>query len=92
MNKKLNTVLFLVLATVLNLLLLAVVAVVLSLLFSLVYKNIEVSMALSWVAVLVILFGSIAVTMFLYSKIIKWAMRRWKLDNYIEPLFGSRKR
>ena len=92
MNKKINKVLFLVLATILNLLLLAVVAVVLGLFFSLIYKNIEVTMALSWIAVLVILFGSIAATMFLYSRIIKWAMRKWNLDNYIEPLFKSRRR
>ncbi len=93
MNKKANTVIFLLAATVLNLLILAVLATVLLLGFSLVFKNIEdVSMALSWLAIIVILFGSIAGTFFLYSKIIKWAVKKWNLENYIDPIFKPRRR
>lgn len=93
MNKKANTAIFLLAATVLNLLILAVLATVLLVGFSLMFKNIEnVSMALSWLAIIIILFGSIAGTFFLYSKIVKWAVKKWNLENYIDPIFKSRKR
>jgi len=93
MNKKLNTVLFLIGATVLNLLILASLAVLLGLLFGFLYRDLEdVSVALSWLAVLVILFGSIGGTFVLYSRIIKWIVRRWSLDDHIEPIFRSQKR
>lgn len=93
MNKKLNTLLFMLAATLLNLIILAAVAVLLVLLFSLAYRNIEeVSGALSWLAVIVILFGSIAGTFWIYSRIIKWIMKRWNLEKYIEPIFRSHRR
>ncbi|MDF1567241.1 MAG: leader peptide processing enzyme [Spirochaetaceae bacterium] len=93
MNKKLNTVIFLLGATVLNLLILATLAVLLGLLFGLAYRNIpEVSMALSWIAVIVILFGSIGGTFYFYSKIIKWIVKKWKIDDFIEPIFKSGRR
>ena len=93
MNKKLNTVLFMLGATALNLIILAALALLLVLLFGLAYRNIEeVSTGLSWLAIIVILFGSIAGTFFLYSRIIKWIVRRWKLDSYIEPIFRTGRR
>ena len=93
MNKKANTVVFLLAATVLNLAILAVLATVLLVGFSLAFRNVEeVSMALSWLAIIVILFGSIAGTFFLYSKLIKWIVRKWNLEDYIDPIFKSRRR
>lgn len=93
MNKKLNTVYFLIGATVLNLLILILLAVILGLIVGFIYQNLDVdSQGLSLLAVIVILFGSIAGTFFLYSRIIKWAMKKWNLDNYIEPVFRNRRR
>lgn len=93
MNKKLNTVYFLIGATILNLLILIIIAVVLGLTIGFIYQKTGVdSQGLSLVAVLIILFGSIAGTFFLYSKIIKWVVKKWSLDNYIEPIFRTKKR
>lgn len=93
MNKKLNTIIFMIGATILNLILLIVCALLLIWLFSLIYKNVEnISTALSWLTVMIILFGSIAATFVLYMKIIKWIVKKWNLENYIEPIFRSRKR
>lgn len=93
MNKKINTVIFLIGATILNLILLIVCMAILIGLFNLVYNSLgEISTALSWLAIIVILFGSIAATFFLYTKIIKWIIAKWKLDRYIEPLFRHGKR
>ncbi|PIE04983.1 MAG: leader peptide processing enzyme [Spirochaetales bacterium] len=94
MNKKLNTVLFLLAATVLNLLLLVVIALLLFLAFNFAFRNVEeVNAALSWLAVIVTMFGSIAATFVLYSRIIRWINKKWNLDNYLSPLFrGGRRR
>lgn len=93
MNKKLNTVYFLIGATILNLLILIVIAVLLGLVIGFLYQKTGVdSQGLSLVAVLIILFGSIAGTFFLYSRIIKWIVKKWNLDEYIEPIFRTKKR
>lgn len=93
MNKKLNTVYFLIGATILNLLILIVIAVLLGLIIGFLYQKTGVdSQGLSLVAVLIILFGSIAGTFFLYSRIIKWIVKKWNLDEYIEPIFRTKKR
>jgi hypothetical protein len=93
MNKKLNTVYFLLGATVLNLLILVLLALVLGISVGFIYQKLEVdSQGLSLLAVLIILFGSIAGTFFLYSRIIKWVVKKWNLDNYIEPIFRTKRR
>ena len=84
---------FLIGATILNLLILIVIAVLLGLTIGFLYQKTGVdSQGLSLVAVLIILFGSIAGTFFLYSRIIKWIVKKWNLDEYIEPIFRTKKR
>ena len=84
---------FLIGATILNLLILIFIAAVLGLTIGFLYQKTGVdSQGLSLLAVLIILFGSIAGTFFLYSKIIKWIVKKWNLDNYIEPIFRTKKR
>ena len=90
MNKKANTVFFLVAATVVNLLILLLSTVVLTSFFIVLYRNVGISVTLSWIAVIVILFGSIIFTFLVYSRLLRWVTRKWKLDSYLEPLFGSR--
>ena len=93
MNKKLNTVLFMLGATALNLIIMSALALFLLMLFGLSYRNIEeVSTGLSWLAIIVILFGSIVGTFLLYSRIIRWIVKRWKLESCIEPIFRTSKR
>ncbi|RKX72099.1 MAG: hypothetical protein DRP70_05080 [Spirochaetes bacterium] len=93
MNKKLNTVYFLLAATVLNLLILILLAIIIGVAVGSLYQKFNVdSEGLSLLAVIVILFGSIAGTFFLYSKIVKWAMKKWSLEQYIEPIFNRKRR
>jgi len=88
-----NTVYFLLAATLLNLLILILLAVILGVSIGAVYQKIDVSSdALSLVAVIIILFGSIAGTFFLYSRIVKWAMKKWNLEQYLEPIFRPKRR
>ena len=94
MNKKLNTVLFLLGATVLNLLIMLVLVVILGAVAVLATRNMEeVNQGVSLIAVVVILFGSIGGTFFIYNRLIKWVVVKWDLEKYIEPVFkGSRRR
>lgn len=88
MNKKLNTILFLVAATALNLLILVVLAVFLMLVMGWLIRDIEeISRGLTIFAIIVVLTGSIGGTFFLYSRIIKWAVKKWKLDSRTAPIF-----
>ncbi len=93
MNKKLNTVYFLIAATILNLVILVLLALILGVTVGFLYQKLGVdSQGLSLLAVIIILFGSIAGTFFLYSRIIKWVVKKWNLDNYIEPIFRTKRR
>lgn len=93
MNKKLNTVLFLLGATVLNLLIMLVLVVIIGAGFFVAYRNMEeVGQTLSLLAVLVILFGSIGGTFFIYNRLIKWIVKKWDLEQYIEPVFRQQKK
>ena len=93
MNKKLNTIYFLLAATVLNLLILIVLAVILGAAIGALYQKFGLdSQGVSLAAVIFILFGSIAGTFFLYSKIVKWAMKKWSLEKYLEPIFRPKRK
>lgn len=93
MNKKLNTVFFLIGATLLNLLSLVILSLIIGMLLGSLYQKFNISsQAMSLLAVILILSGAVLGTYFLYSRFIKWAIRKWSLDNYIEPVFQERGR
>ena len=92
MNKKLNTAYFLIAATILNLLILIILAIILGFITGQIYQRIGAdSPGLSLAAVLIILFGSIGGTFFLYTRIVKWAVKKWDLEKYLDPIFRSRR-
>lgn len=93
MNKKLNTVFFLIGATAMNLAILLLLSSMLGLIMGFIYRMLGIdSRGLSLLAVLIVLIGSIAGTFFLYSRIIRWIVKRWNLGSYIEPLFRPQRR
>ncbi len=91
MNKKLNTGLFLLAATVLNLIIMGLLVLVLGgLAFFLLQKTGGEGSTLPMILFLVVFIGSIAGTFFIYNRIIKWVVAKWKLEQYIEPIFKPR--
>ena len=93
MNRKLNTVLFLIGATLVNLSILVVLALIVGFLLGAMYQKFGIdSRAMSLLAVILILTSAVFGTFFLYSRLIKWTMRKWNLDDYIEPVFRKRRR
>jgi len=93
LNKKFNTVFFLIGATIFNLSILVVLGLGIGALLGSIYQKFGISsQAMSLLAVVLILAGAGFGTFFLYSRLVKWAIRRWNLDNYIEPVFQKRHR
>lgn len=90
MNKKVNTVLFLLGATVFNLLIMFILIVLFLLLIAAVFKESLNPNVLSIVMILVFV-GSIAASFFIYSRMVKWLNRKIDMDKYFMPLFRRKK-
>jgi drug/metabolite transporter (DMT)-like permease len=89
MTKRANTVVFMLAATVLNVLLMVVIFGVLLildlwLLAGRIDPNTNVYILIFCV------FGTMALTFFLYHRIVKWATAKWDLEEKLEPLFGKK--
>lgn len=92
MNKTVNTVIFMVGATLLNLLLIVVLFVALMLLCSLFLDSESESQNLVMIAYGLSIILSIGGGFFLYNRIIRWVNNKWKLENYIISSFRRGKR
>ncbi len=91
MNKKLNTALFIIGASILNVILMVVLMTIGLALISLVIpKNIPPNIA-SALFILVFLL-SVAGSFFAYHKAIKFISGKINMDKYFHPIFNSRKR
>ena len=90
MNKKVNTVLFLLGATVFNLLLMFLLIVLFLVLISAIFKD-SLSPNILSIVMIVIFIGSIAASFFIYGRVVKWLSRKVDMDKYFIPLFRRRK-
>ncbi len=89
MNKKLNTILFMLGGTILNIFLM--LAFFLVLLFG---ANIvitpETAPTVKMLIFLLVIVLSVVGAFLVYSKIIKWVSGKWDLEKTMHPLFGKR--
>ena len=90
MNKKVNTVLFLLGATVFNLLIMFLLIVLFLVLISAVFRDSLNPNVLS-VLMIVVFVGSIAASFFIYGRVVKWLSRKINMDKYFMPLFRRKK-
>ena len=90
MNKKVNTVLFVLGATVFNLLLMFVLIVLFLVLISVVFRGSLNPTVLSILMIFVFV-GSIVASFFIYSRVVKWLSRKIDMDKYFMPLFRRKK-
>lgn len=90
MNKKANTVLFLLGATVFNLLIWAIVGLLFVVLISVIFKD-PLNPYLGVILVIFVFIGSIAASFFIYSRVVKWLNRKIDMDKYFMPLFRRKK-
>jgi hypothetical protein len=90
MNKKVNTVLFLLGATVFNLLVMFVLIVIFLVLISVIFRGSLNPNVLS-ILMIVVFIGSIAASFFIYGRVVKWLNRKIDMDKYFIPLFRRKK-
>lgn len=91
MNKKTNTVLFMIVATVVNLLLLILFFGLGFILLTL-YMNANPESSLAPMLIGLVFLLSIALSFIVYSKLVKFVVAKFQLEDKMEPLFGARKR
>jgi hypothetical protein len=90
MNKKVNTVLFLLGATVFNLLIMFVLIVIFLVLISAIFRDSLNPNVLS-ILMIVVFIGSIAASFFIYGRLVKWLSRKIEMEKYFLPLFRRKK-
>ena len=91
MNKKTNTVLFMLGATLFNVVAMVAIFVVFFLLYGRFLAGV-ISPQAGQIIIIVLFVGSIALTYFIYHRLIKWISNKWDLDKYFDPIFSRRKK
>ena len=89
MNKKTNTILFMLGATVVNVILMIVIFILLFWLYGRFIAS-NVSPQVTSYVMIGIFIGSIALTYFIYHRLVKWISNKWNLDDYFDPIFNRR--
>ena len=90
MNKKVNTVLFLLGATVFNLLIMFLLIVLFLVLISAIFRE-SLSPNVLSILMIVVFIGSIAASFFIYGRVVKWLSRKIEMEKYFLPLFRRKK-
>lgn len=88
MNNKTKTIVFIIFATVFNLLLLGILLIASFKLVSLLF--IESSGYMINLISFLMIGIPIVATFFVYSAAVRWARRRWNIDQFLQPIFGRR--
>lgn len=91
MNKKLNTVLFMLGGTVVNIVLMLGLFILFLFLGNKVLTP-ETSANIKMLIFLLIMGFSVVGSFFIYSKIVKFVTKKWNLEEYMHPIFSNRKR
>lgn len=87
MNKKTNSIIFMLLATLFNLALLIIFFVLGFVILGLLPIQDNQNFIMLGVALVFLL--SIALSFVIYSKIIKWAIAKFNLEEKMDPIFGK---
>ena len=90
MNKKTNTVLFLLGATVFNLLVMFLLIVISLVLISVIFRD-RLSPNVLSIIMIVLFIGSIAGAFYIYNRVLKLISRKIDMDKYFMPLFRRKK-
>ncbi len=90
MNKKANTVLFLLGATVFNLLMMFLLIVMFLVLISAIFRD-SLNPNMLSILMIIVFVGSIAASFFIYGRLVKWLSRKIDMEKYFLPLFRRKK-
>ncbi|MFP4151506.1 MAG: hypothetical protein ACLFR8_03685 [Alkalispirochaeta sp.] len=90
MNKRINTVLFIIGATIFNIIAMVVIFFVLMVVFA---RFIAPSLppGANQIILLVLFVASVAATYLIYHRLMRWLVVKYDLEAYMSPLFGKKK-
>ena len=91
MNKKANTILFILAATVFNIIVTVLCFLVILVLYSRFLYSIFPEESVAW-ALPVIFIASIVASFFVYRIVVKLIMKKVDMDKYFDPIFSRRQR
>lgn len=89
MNRKLNTVLFILGATVANIIVMMVIFLVLFVLFGR-FLAPQIPGNIGVYVLMVLFIVSIIVTYFIYHRVVRWLSSKYDLEKYFGPIFPQR--
>jgi len=90
MNKKLNTLLFLIVGTIVNIIVMLLLLVGFLYLIGNIFTS-ETSDAVITSVTLTAVMLSVVGSYFIYSKLVKFVNKKWNLEQWIEPLFRKKR-
>lgn len=90
MNKKANTALFILGATLVNLLIMVLLIVLGLFIISLLPMD-NASQGLVTIAIVIVFFGSIVGAFLIYHKLVKWLTTKIDMEKYFHPIFRKKK-
>lgn len=88
MNRRLNSILFILAATIVNIIAMVLIFGVFMILFARFIAP-HLAPSVNQIVLLVIFVGSVAITYVLYHRLMKWLSRRYPLEKYFGPVFGK---
>lgn len=94
MNKKANSLIFMLIATVVNLILLMIFFILGFVILNFVVNAMPDNAAVVQVGVILVFVASIGLSFFVYSKLVNFATKKFSLEEKLDPLFvrkGSRR-
>ncbi|MFO8042963.1 MAG: hypothetical protein R6U25_07165 [Alkalispirochaeta sp.] len=91
MNKRLNSVLFIIGATVANIVSMVVIFAAFMVLFAR-FLAPHLAPGANQIILLVLFVGSVIITYVLYHRFMKWLGEKYNLQDYFGPLFGKGRR
>lgn len=90
MNKRLNSILFILGATIVNIVAMILIFFVCMVLFARFFAP-HLSPGVNQIILLVLFVGSVVLTYFLYHRLMKWLSNKYPLEEYFGPLFGKKR-
>ena len=90
MNKKVNSLIFMLVATVVNIILLCLFFLVGLLVLNFIAGQWPDS-SLIPALIMIVFVGAIVLSFFVYSRLVKWATKKFDLEEKMDPLFSSRR-
>jgi membrane protein YdbS with pleckstrin-like domain len=91
MNKKANTVFFVLGATIVNVIIMMVIFIILFVLFGR-FAAPHMSPQINQIIMLVLFIGSIVLTYFIYHRLVNYITTRIDMEKYFDPIFRPKKR